>query len=98
SGSPSFQVRKGRVVVLHLVLWVVGGGSRSCRILAVLLRVGGLGVFLTGLSVVMLLLSVGLLFITLSLSWVLLDLVTAVLVCFARKSLFGLLCVAAGGC
>lgn len=39
------QVRKGHVVVLHPVLWVVDGGSVSCRILAVLLRVGRLGFF-----------------------------------------------------
>jgi hypothetical protein len=43
--SSRFHVRKGRVVVLHPVLWVVGGGFVSCRILAILLRVKGLGFF-----------------------------------------------------
>ncbi|WJX68239.1 hypothetical protein P8452_52627 [Trifolium repens] len=51
------QVCKGRVVVLHPVLWVVGGGFGSCRILAVFLRVGVLeflivGVFLSGINFV----------------------------------------------
>ncbi|KAK2370386.1 hypothetical protein QL285_083439 [Trifolium repens] len=51
------QVCKGRVVVLHPVLWVVGGGFGSCRILAVFLRVGELeflkvGVFLSGINFV----------------------------------------------
>jgi hypothetical protein len=44
-GCRRFQVRKGRVVVLHPVLWVVGGGFVSFRFQAVLLRVGELGFF-----------------------------------------------------
>jgi hypothetical protein len=44
-GCRRFQVRKGRVVVVHPVLWVVGGGFVSFRFQAVLLRVGELGFF-----------------------------------------------------